>query len=58
MQGQEERWMTLCKQAAVEQDPQKLIQLVKEIDELLEAKQKMLGMKPMPETANSGQSHA
>lgn len=55
MQGQEERWMTLCKQAAVEQDPQKLIQLVKEIDELLEAKQKRLGLKPLTGTANDGQ---
>jgi hypothetical protein len=30
-----ELWQQLCAQAAVEQDPQKLIALVKEIDRLL-----------------------
>jgi len=31
-----ERWKELCEQAALEQDPAKLIQLVKEIRDLLE----------------------
>jgi hypothetical protein len=34
----EERWKELCRQAAVEQDPQKLSQLVREINRLIEAR--------------------
>jgi hypothetical protein len=37
-----ELWQQLCAQAAVEQDPQKLIELVKEIDRLLGEKQDRL----------------
>jgi len=33
-----EHWIQLCEQASVEQDPQKLLVLVKEINELLEKK--------------------
>lgn len=33
-----ERWQELCELAAQEQDPQKLIELMKEIDRLLEIK--------------------
>ena len=36
----EERWMRLCQQASTEQDPEKLLQLVKEINGLLESKEK------------------
>ena len=36
------RWKDLCAQAAVEQDPQKLLELVKQINELLSEKQKRL----------------
>ena len=32
------RWMELCGQASVEQDPEKLMELVKEINRLLEEK--------------------
>lgn len=43
MQGQTgERWRELCQLAAVEQDAQKLIQLIREINELLEAKEQRL----------------
>jgi hypothetical protein len=38
----QERWRRLCEQAAKEQDPKRLVQLVKEINDLLEAKQKRL----------------
>jgi len=31
-----ERWRKLCEQAAVEQDPRKLMELIREIDRLLE----------------------
>lgn len=35
----EERWMDLCAQAAVEQDPEKLMQLIEEITRLLEERE-------------------
>ena len=34
----DERWKVLCEQASVEQDPKKLQELIKEINDLLEAK--------------------
>jgi hypothetical protein len=37
-----EHWMELCEQAANEQDPDKLVTLVKEINDLLEAKETRL----------------
>jgi hypothetical protein len=42
VQENKERWKMLCEKAAVEQDPVKLRELVKEISDLLEAKQKRL----------------
>jgi hypothetical protein len=43
MQGDTgERWKKLCEQAAVEQDPQKLLQLIEEINRLLEVKEERL----------------
>jgi hypothetical protein len=48
MQGEKkERWMELCAQAAIEQDPEKLHALVEEIDRLLQEKEDSLG-KPHP----------
>jgi len=44
-----ELWQTLCAQTAVEQDPQKLLDLVKEIDRLLGEK-----MDRLKRTANDG----
>jgi|HubBroStandDraft_2_1064218.scaffolds.fasta_scaffold3342597_1 hypothetical protein len=41
-----ERWMELCARAAVEQDPQKLMELVSEINDLLEEKERRLGIIP------------
>jgi hypothetical protein len=43
---QKERWMELCGQAAVEQDPAKLMELVREINNLLEEKERRLGITP------------
>jgi hypothetical protein len=37
-----ERWAQLCAQAAVEQDPTKLIRLITEINKLLEEKEQRL----------------
>jgi hypothetical protein len=43
MQGEQvEYWMQLCKQASVEQDPKKLMQLIAEINRLLEEKEQRL----------------
>ena len=47
MQGEtKERWMQLAEQATTEQDPVKLLQLIKEIDALLAAKQDRLMNRP------------
>ena len=45
MQGNE-RWKELCEQASKEQDPTKLHKLIKEINDLLEAKEARLKGKP------------
>jgi hypothetical protein len=46
LQGKtKERWLALCEQAAVEQDPDRLLQLVQEIDRLLNEKQERLNQK-------------
>ena len=43
MQGeQRERWMQLSEQASAEQDPEKLLQLIREINRLLEEKERRL----------------
>ena len=43
MQGDtKERWQELCEQAAVEQDPIRLLQLAEEINRLLLEKEKRL----------------
>ena len=36
--AEDERWKELCEQASIEQDPKKLIELIREINSLLEAK--------------------
>jgi len=40
-----EHWMKLCELAAAEQDPQQLLKLIKEINDLLEEKQSRLSGK-------------
>ena len=43
MEGEiKERWQELCEQAVVEQDPDKLMELTKEINALLEDKEQRL----------------
>jgi hypothetical protein len=39
MREYREKWLELCEQAADEQDPKKLMELVKEIDRLLALKE-------------------
>lgn len=41
-----QRWMQLCEQAAVEQDPHRMLELVTEINDLLEEKERRLGIVP------------
>ena len=50
MQDKTERWMELCAQVATEQDPKKLMAMVKEVIELLQAKERRLGILPPQET--------
>lgn len=40
--GKEKDWMRLCEQAAVEQDPEKLVALTQEICRLLDEREKRL----------------
>lgn len=44
MKGNDERWRDLCAQAAVEQDPQKLMKLVREISRLLSLRDRERGI--------------
>jgi hypothetical protein len=46
MRENEEQWKRLCELAAKEQDPQKLIELTREINNLLLFKQKRLSDEP------------
>ena len=43
MQGENaEHWRMLCEQAAIEQDPSRLLELIREINRLLEEKEQRL----------------
>ena len=56
--GQElhaEDWVALCARAAVEQDPKKLLELVREINRLLEIRKKRLSN--ADENARDGSAH-
>jgi hypothetical protein len=46
MREHEERWKELCAQAAQEQDPKKLAELIGEINRLLEGKRNRLTKAP------------
>ena len=55
MQGpNREKWEQLCSEAAVEQDPQKLLQLIEEINRLLEEKEQRLRAERAKAAADSG----
>jgi len=43
-----EKWMELCELPSTEQDPEKLLALVREINRLLEAKQERLNKQKLP----------
>jgi hypothetical protein len=42
MQENKDRWKILCEQAAIEQDPKKLLELTRQINDLLLGKQHRL----------------
>ena len=46
MRENDERWEELCRQASVERDPEKLHQLIMEINRLLDEKEARLKGKP------------
>jgi len=48
------RWRKLCEEAAKEQDSQRLLELVKEINNLLEEKQSRLNGKKVDGTSPNG----
>ena len=52
MRENREKWMELCEQAAAEQDPEKLMELIWQINRMLEAKERRLrGYPPATEPA-------
>ncbi len=54
MQGEKrERWLELCELAAIEQDPVKLLKLVKEINDLLLEKEQRLLKARLPRTSET-----
>jgi hypothetical protein len=46
MEEYREKWMELCEQAANEQDSEKLMQLIVQINQLLDAKERRLRNNP------------
>lgn len=51
MKGEKkEIWMQLCERAATEQDPEKLMELIKQINDLLEEKERRLKGSPKERT--------
>jgi hypothetical protein len=56
MQGPNlERWQELCRQAATEQDPKRLMELTAEIIRLLDEKEQRLLAKPKQDDLNSSE---
>jgi hypothetical protein len=52
MQGEtRERWQRLCEEAATEQDPERLMALIQEINRLLEAKEQRIAGEPTSKSA-------
>lgn len=54
MKEREEKWEELCRRAATEQDPEKLLRLTSRIIELLEAKEKRLQRKIVKVASQKG----
>ena len=54
MEDNEEKWKELCAQAAVEQDPYKLSELVNEIIRLIEQRKEQISGKRSEEESGTG----
>ena len=48
-----EKWRSLCEQAAIEQDPDKLLELANEISRLLEEKEQRLKQRQSTDSARA-----
>jgi len=55
MGGNNERWRELCAQAALEQDPQKLMKLVREISRLLSLRDRERDLQDQAEEGPAGE---
>jgi hypothetical protein len=53
MRENKERWREFCEQAAVEQDPKKLLDLTRQINDLLLGKQHRLEGEASPDKPNN-----
>ena len=53
-----DHWMQLCQQASIEQDPEKLIKLIRQINNLLKEKHIHLSKNEKPHTEPANLSHA
>lgn len=53
MQAHKEQWQRLCEQILVEQDPERFMALVHELNELLEEKERRLNSQRQPDRAVS-----
>ena len=51
MQGITERWLDLCQEASVEEDPAKLLDLITEINRLLTLREARKGKGPILDAA-------
>ena len=59
MKGEKlEQWRQLCELAAIEQDPERLIALVREINRLLEEKEQGLKHSQQPTSSNTKAKNA
>ena len=53
-----ERWRVLCSQAATEQDPDRLMELIRQINELLEEKEERLKRERSAAKSNAAEGGA
>jgi hypothetical protein len=58
MREKKEQWLQLCEQAAVEQDPERLLKLIDEISRMLDEKNRRLQQSSPPSRTGGGHSAA
>jgi hypothetical protein len=52
VEDRQEEWLELCRQASIEQDPEKLFQLVRRMNDLLDAEDKRLRARSVQPPSN------